>query len=116
MEERKLDKLKAKKAALEAQIRQELGRERSRQYKLDTRRKILAGAAVLDEAESNPEMQRTLTKLLNRFLTKPQDRDLFELPSSVPEPSRIREDERRSPAEPFPVPGVAAASRQIEHH
>ena len=118
MERKRLNTLKAKKAALEAQIRREEGRERSRRYKLDTRRKILAGAAVLDEAEHKPEYQATLLKLLGRFLTKPQDRDLFgltPLPQTetkvhdLVQPDRAAEE----PGEFAPVPatGAPAAAR-----
>ena len=101
MERKKLATLKAKKAALEAQIRREQGRERSRQYKLDTRRKILAGAAVLAEAEQRPEYNAALLKTLGRFLTKPQDRELFgltPLPQTEPkvhdlmQPGRVTEE------------------------
>jgi hypothetical protein len=41
----------------------------------DTRRKTLAGVAVLDEAEQRPD-KAALLKLLDRFLTRPDDRAL----------------------------------------
>lgn len=47
----------------------------------DTRRKILAGAAVLDEAEGKEEYKAALFKLLGKFLTRPEDRALFGQPS-----------------------------------
>jgi len=47
----------------------------------DPRRKILAGAAVLDEAEGKEEYKAALFKLLGKFLTRPEDRALFGQPS-----------------------------------
>jgi hypothetical protein len=118
MERKKLSTLKAKKAALEAQIRREEGRERSRLYKLDTRRKILAGAAALAEAEQKPEYKAALLKLLGRFLTKPQDRDLFgltPLPQTEPKVHDLVQPDR-GPEEhgdfaPVPATGDATAAR-----
>ena len=51
---------------------EEQGRERQKERKADTRRKILAGAAVLNEAEQRPD-KAALLKLLDRFLTRPDD-------------------------------------------
>ena len=45
----RLEKLKARQAELAARIRREENRKRLQERKDDTRRKILAGAAVLDE-------------------------------------------------------------------
>jgi hypothetical protein len=75
----KLQKLIAQRAALEARIRQEQNRENEKKRKADTRRKILAGAVVLDEAEKHPEYKAALFRLLDRFLTRPDDRALFGL-------------------------------------
>jgi hypothetical protein len=47
----KLDKLRDKRDALNAQIRSYELRGRARERKTDTRRKVLAGAAVLAHAE-----------------------------------------------------------------
>ncbi len=53
----------------------------NRERKNDTRRKILAGAAVVDEAEGKEEYKAALFKLLGKFLTRPEDRALFGQPS-----------------------------------
>ncbi len=54
--------------------------ESTKARKLDTRRKILAGARVLDRADKDPASARNLKKeILDAFLTKPQDRALFDL-------------------------------------
>lgn len=75
----KLEKLRAQRAALEAKIRRELGRERSNHRREDTRRKILAGAAVLEEIKRDPAFSEALKPVLERFLSRPGDRALFEL-------------------------------------
>jgi hypothetical protein len=86
----KLVRLKAKQAQLAARIRQEENRARTRERKEDTRRKILAGAAVLDEAEHHPEFNVALIGLLGRFLLRPDDRALFGLlPSEKPEEAAV---------------------------
>jgi hypothetical protein len=76
----KIKKMQEKRDQLNKRIRQQLGRETSRNRKRDTRRKILAGAAVLYEAQNNPAYRNNLYDLLNRFLEKTQDRELFGLP------------------------------------
>jgi len=70
------------------------------ELKADTRRKILADAAVLDEAEQWPEYKAALLKLLDRFLSRP-DRNRIAIKEC-------------SPAELLDDPMVAAAfSRTI---
>jgi hypothetical protein len=44
----------------------------------DTRRKIIAGALVLERAETDAAFAAELTALLNHYVTKPQDRALFD--------------------------------------
>ena len=46
-----LEKLRLKQDQLQARIRREHAKERTQERKDDTRRKILAGAAMLDRAE-----------------------------------------------------------------
>ena len=74
-------------AALEqrkAQIANRIARlrtiESTKDRKRDTRRKILAGACVLDRADKDPVSARHFREILDAFLTKPQDRALFDLP------------------------------------
>ena len=54
--------------------------ESTKARKLDTRRKILAGACVLDRADKDLASARHLKEILDAFLTKPKDRALFDLP------------------------------------
>ena len=75
----KLEKLLEQRKTLNARIQQEINRENRRKRKDDTRRKILVGAAVLDDAEKHPKHKEQLYKLLGRFLVRPNDRELFGL-------------------------------------
>ena len=54
--------------------------ESTKERKRDTRRKILAGACVLNRADKDPDAARHLKEILDAFLTKPQDRAVFDLP------------------------------------
>ena len=54
--------------------------ESTKERKRDTRRKILAGACVLDRADKDQASARHLREILDAFLTKPKDRELFDLP------------------------------------
>ena len=75
-----LEKLKAQRAKLDKQIKQVQQKERQKQRKADTRRKILAGAVVLAHAEKDAGFKTHLMRLLDEQLEKPQDRALLELP------------------------------------
>jgi hypothetical protein len=79
MANEKIEKLKAQKKNLEARIRQEQNRERVNERKADTRRKILAGAWVMDEIAKRSEFKEFVYKHLETFLTRPDDRALFGL-------------------------------------
>ena len=85
----KLEKLLAKKQEIEAQIRQRRDRERREKDKLDTRRKVLAGAAVMAEAEKRPEFRDELKAMLGRFLIRDDERALFSLPPHVSSASKL---------------------------
>lgn len=64
-----IQQLKAKVTKLEAM-------ERNQARKIDTRRKILAGSYLLHKYNDKPE---ELAKLLDLFLTRDKDRELFGL-------------------------------------
>lgn len=64
-----IQQLKAKVTKLEAM-------ERNQAKKIDTRRKILAGSYFINEYIENPE---GLAKLLDSFLVRDNDRELFGL-------------------------------------
>ena len=80
MSQDQIEKLEQKQAQIKAQIQLIRNREATKQRKIDTRKKILAGSAVLDAARKDPAAQEKLTKLLDSFLTAGRDRKLFDLP------------------------------------
>lgn len=47
----------------------------------DTRRKILAGALVLDMMQRDEQTKVKFVERLDKFLTRPDDRALFDLPA-----------------------------------
>ena len=66
--------------AIDRRIRRAEARLRGEARRRDTRRKILAGAWVLSEAERSPAARDKLRRGLDAFLDKDRDRELFELP------------------------------------
>ena len=80
MSNAQIEKLEQKQAQLKAKIQLIRNREATKQRKIETRKKILAGSAVLDAACKDPAAQEKLTKLLDSFLTADRDRKLFDLP------------------------------------
>lgn len=113
----RLKKLRDKKAALEAQIRDLTSRERQQERKDDTRRKIILGAFALEHLEKNRDSHftKTLLPLLDEYVTRQQDRDLLNarleplglaplppLPPDTQEPAnddkRLKEAFKKKPA------------------
>lgn len=76
-----LVELQEKKAVLEARIAQEQAKLRVRTRKEETRRKVLAGAAVLYNAERDPVFKATVMKMVDEFLSRPDERAAFDLPA-----------------------------------
>ena len=81
---KKLDALKKKQAQLKAQIQNLEAAEKSREKKRDTRRKILVGAYYLDKAVKDDRFDE-ITRLMDGYLTRQSDRELFDLPSTLKE-------------------------------
>lgn len=82
-EEEKLAALSAKRKAIEAQIQAVTARQKERVRKDDTRRKILAGAVILAEAEKTPAAKQRFMALLDQHLVRDIDRAVFDLPPKV---------------------------------
>ena len=78
-DEELLAELEAKKSQLDARIQKKRAAVRTRQRKLDTRRKIIAGALALEHASIDTAFGATLSKLLDEHVTRPDDRKLFQL-------------------------------------
>lgn len=75
----KLEQLKKKQEQLRLQIQKEQQKESSNKRKDDTRRKILLGAMVLERMEREGDYKEQVTTKLETYLTKKQDRELFNL-------------------------------------
>ena len=75
----RLDKLLQKEAQLKAQIQQAKAAERTLERKRDTRRKILIGAAVMARVESGRWPKADLLEMMDGFLSRQNERDLFGL-------------------------------------
>lgn len=75
----RIQKLRDKKAQLEAQIRDLAARDKQQQRKNDTRRKVIIGALALEHMEKNSTspFAKTLWPLLDEYVTRPQDRELL---------------------------------------
>lgn len=85
MNEDRLQKLRAKRQEMSAKIRRELGRDRMRKRRQETRRKIIAGALVL--AEKDPAIQAWLARTVAKAVTRDDDRALFGLESLPGQPA-----------------------------
>ncbi len=75
-----LEKLLEKEKQLKAKIQAAKYREREKERKLDTRRKILIGAMVLEGMKNSEEYEAKIRQNLDKYLTKNKDRVLFGLP------------------------------------
>ena len=74
-----LEKLLEKEKQLKAKIQAAKARERDNERKLETRRKILIGAMVLDGMKNSEEYETKIRQNLDKYLTKNKDRVLFGL-------------------------------------
>jgi large subunit ribosomal protein L7/L12 len=81
----KLKALIEKRDAVNARIRQAQNKQKNIDRRADTRRKVLAGAVVLQWAAKDNEFSGQLMKELGGFLTRDADRVLFGLKPVPPE-------------------------------
>jgi restriction endonuclease S subunit len=75
-QQEKLSQLKARKQAIESRLK---ATESKKNRANDTRKKVLIGAAVLAQIENNPEAQERTKQMMDKFLTRDNDRKLFDL-------------------------------------
>ena len=74
-------------AAIDRKLRRAESRLRGQARRDDTRRKILIGAAILNETTHNPQFKKWLAGDFSTYLTRDRDRHLFGLdPSADAEP------------------------------
>lgn len=82
----KLKKLEARRDKIAAEIQKIRGREAAAERKADTRRKIIAGGLVLSMLSKGEVVDKNgLLAALDKSLTRPQDRSLFDLPLLPPD-------------------------------
>ena len=79
-QQKKLAQLKAHKQKIEARQKAKLQGVARQQ---DTRRKILAGAMLLEIMANDVELQKSMLGKLSAFLTREDDRKLFGLAGGV---------------------------------
>lgn len=76
----RIDKLKERISQLTNQLQQEQAKERADQRKIDTRKKILLGAMVMNRMEQGFFARETIREWMDSYLTRDHDRALFDLP------------------------------------
>lgn len=91
-----LEKLLERQKVLKARIDREQAKARTKERKADTRRKILAGAAILDRAEKDEAARAELHRMLAGFLLRADDRALFGL-EPLPDASGAAASETGAP-------------------
>lgn len=79
-QEEKLKQLKAQKQQIEARKRAAAAKITRQQ---DTRRKVLAGAMMLEMMERDENTRQRFMQRLDNYLTRPDDRSLFNLPEKA---------------------------------
>ena len=73
----RLAALKQKKAALESQIAKLTAKEKAEERKLDARRKIIVGGAVMAHAKIDAAFGHALRQVLKAAVTREADRDII---------------------------------------
>ena len=89
-----------KLAQLQARLKAQRAREREKQRKLDTRRKVIAGALALEHMGRNPdtEFTRIMAMMIEQYTIGDSERALFDLdplPQAEQETRRIRHKTQR---------------------
>ncbi len=90
MSETELERAEKRYAQAKARLQAIRNREASKQRKLDTRRKVILGGALMDLAERDSNAAAMLDRLI-RNLSREQDRKAFadwEAPSPAPAPDQ----------------------------
>jgi len=105
-----LAELTKRKDQLEARRLALLAVKKSSDRKLDTRRKIVVGAAVLAHAELNPSFADQLREILDPAVQRPVDRGVIE--DLLPSPAEAAAIGGAAEAAPpgFTPPAIAPAS------
>ena len=78
--EDRIRQLEEQRARINAEIQRVRSRESQEERKRETRRRILAGAMVLDRVARKELAEKLFKADMDRFLERDQDRALFGLP------------------------------------
>jgi hypothetical protein len=84
----RLQDLLEKRKKLDAQIQAVRSKEVAKKRKEDTRRKILVGAAILEEVAAGGFPEEKLRKILDSQIVRPGDRALFQLSAKPEQPKQ----------------------------
>lgn len=99
----KLKRLIDQREAVNARIKQEQNKVKAGERKADTRRKVLAGAAVLQWAKRDNDFSAKLMAELKAFLVRDADRALFGLPPALNRQERNEVSRPDAVAEQEPI-------------
>ena len=91
MEDDKVKAIDDKIDVLRKRKQRILARRSKKNKTADTRLKVLAGAAVLDEAETNAAFKKAIWELIDRFYYRDRDRTDLGLPLLPEEEKQVRE-------------------------
>jgi hypothetical protein len=85
-------------------------RESKNGRKLDTRRKVLLGAYLLAKIKKDDDEKGRVLEGLDKYLTRPAERSLFDLPALAGSPAPTEAQSSGSAAVQEQAPGVSADS------
>lgn len=91
----KLEKLLEQKAKLDERLKDELSKNKNRERKLDTRRKVLLGALCQARMEKDAAFKADIEKALPSFLTRRTDREVFGLSGGDDGPGASKSDDKK---------------------
>lgn len=87
--------LRKRRAEIDARLSQLEIREKAKERKRDTRRKVIAGAYALEHCEFDPAFKATLFGLLDQYVEREADRALFGLaPKASASPEKRDSDKK----------------------
>ena len=92
MSNKRLEHLLEKKKQIEARIQKIKAQESAKKRKEDTRRKILLGALVQYLIKTGYWSSDEISSQLDKFLDKPIDRKLFDLPEEQKKPEKAEKE------------------------
>ncbi len=91
MSDSQLEKLEKRKADIQRKIQHIKSAESKKKRQEETRRKILLGAAVLSRIKKEEWPEDKMLAMMNEYLTKERDRELFGLGPVSKEPEQHQE-------------------------